>query len=132
MLNQVADLDRVFQALADPGRRLMLDRLSQGPASVSELGKPLAMSLAAVVQHVQVLEASGLVRSQKTGRIRTCSLNPPVFRSAETWIAERRGLWERRLDRLGDYLADVATAGSSPDDMHDSPSQQLDQPEEKQ
>ena len=132
MLNQVADLDRVFQALADPGRRLMLDRLSQGPASVSELGKPLAMSLAAVVQHVQVLEASGLVRSQKTGRTRTCSLNPPVFRSAETWIAERRGLWERRLDRLGDYLADVATAGSSPDDMHDSPSHQLDQPEEKQ
>jgi DNA-binding transcriptional ArsR family regulator len=128
----VADLDRVFQALADPGRRLMLDRLSQGPASVSELGKPLAMSLAAVVQHVQVLEASGLVRSQKTGRTRTCSLNPPAFRSAETWIAERRGLWERRLDRLGDYLADVATAGSSPDAMHDSPSHQLDQPEEKQ
>jgi DNA-binding transcriptional ArsR family regulator len=132
VLNQVADLDRVFQALADPGRRLMLDRLSQGPASVSELGRPLAMSLAAVVQHVQVLEASGLVRSQKTGRTRTCSLNPPVFRSAETWIAERRGLWERRLDRLGDYLADVATAGLSPDDMHDSPTHQLDQPEEKQ
>src|ERR1700678_474919 len=104
MLNQVADLDRVFQALADPGRRLMLDRLSQGPASVSELGKTLAMSLAAVVQHVQVLEASGLVRTQKIGRTRTCSINPPVFRSAETWIAERRGLWERRLGRLGDYL----------------------------
>jgi DNA-binding transcriptional ArsR family regulator len=106
MLNQVADLDRVFQALADPGRRLMLDRLSQGPASVSELGKPLAMSLAAVVQHVQVLEASGLVRSQKTGRTRICSINPPALRSAETWIAERRSLWERRLDRIGDYLAD--------------------------
>jgi DNA-binding transcriptional ArsR family regulator len=131
MLNQVADLDRAFHALADPGRRLMLDRLSQGPASVSELGKPLAMSLAAVVQHVQVLEASGLVRSQKTGRTRTCSLNPPAFRSAETWIAERRSLWERRLDRLGDYLADAATSGSSPDDLHDSPSHQLDQPEEK-
>ena len=122
MLNQVADLDRVFQALADPGRRLMLDRLSQGPASVSELGKPLAMSLAAVVQHVQVLEASGLVRTQKIGRTRTCSINPPVFRSAETWIAERRGLWERRLGRLGDYLADAAAAGSTPDDTHDSPS----------
>jgi DNA-binding transcriptional ArsR family regulator len=132
MLNQVADLDRVFQALADPGRRLMLDRLSQGPASVSELGKPLAMSLAAVVQHVQVLEASGLVRSQKIGRTRTCSLNPPALRSAEAWIAERRSLWERRLDRLGDYLADAAATGSSPDDMHDSPSRQLDQPEEKQ
>jgi DNA-binding transcriptional ArsR family regulator len=132
MLNQAADLDRVFQALADPGRRLMLDRLSQGPASVSELAKPLAMSLAAVVQHVQVLEASGLVRSQKTGRTRTCSLNGPALRSAEAWIAERRSLWERRLDRLGDYLADAATSDSSPDDLHDSPSHRLDQPEEKQ
>src|SRR6202167_5558446 len=130
MLNQMADLDRVFQALADPGRRLMIDRLSQGPASVSDLGRPLAMSLAAVVQHVQVLEASGLVRSQKTGRTRTCSLNPAAFRSAETWIGERRSLWERRRDRLGDYLADAATSGSSPDDLHDSPSHQLDQPEE--
>jgi len=112
MLNQVADLDRVFQALADPGRRLMVERLSHGPASVSELGKPLAMSLAAVVQHVQVLEASGLVRSQKSGRTRTCSINPAVLRSAESWIAERRTLWERRLDRLGDYLAGTA---DSPD-----------------
>jgi len=105
MLNQVADLDRVFHALADPGRRVMLERLSEGPASVSELGKPLAMSLAAVVQHVQVLEASGLVRSQKAGRTRTCSLNPATMRSAERWISERRTLVERRLDRLGDYLA---------------------------
>jgi DNA-binding transcriptional ArsR family regulator len=112
VLNQLADLDRVFQALADPGRRLMLERLSQGPASVSELGRPLAMSLAAVVQHVQVLEASGLVRSQKTGRTRTCSLNPTGLRSAEHWISERRSLVERRLDRLGDYLAD--TAGTEP------------------
>jgi DNA-binding transcriptional ArsR family regulator len=108
MVNQLADLNRVFQALADPGRRLMIDRLSQGPASVSELGKPLAMSLAAVVQHVQVLEASGLVRSQKIGRTRTCSINPAALASAESWISERRSLWERRLDRLGDYLADAA------------------------
>jgi DNA-binding transcriptional ArsR family regulator len=105
MLNQVADLDRVFHALADPGRRVMLERLSEGPASVSELGRPLAMSLAAVVQHVQVLEASGLVRSQKAGRTRTCSLNPAAMRSAERWISERRTLIERRLDRLGEYLA---------------------------
>ena len=110
MLNQVAELDRVFQARADPGRRLMVERLSEGPASVSELGRPLAMSLAAVVQHVQVLEASGLVRSQKIGRTRTCSINPAALRSAEYWISERRSLWERRLDHLGDYLAD--TAGS--------------------
>jgi DNA-binding transcriptional ArsR family regulator len=108
MLDQAANLDRVFHALADPGRRVMVERLSQGPASVSELGRPLAMSLAAVLQHVQVLEASGLVRSQKTGRTRTCSINPAALRSAESWIAERRALWDRRLDRLGDYLADTA------------------------
>jgi DNA-binding transcriptional ArsR family regulator len=106
MPDQTADLDRVFQALADPGRRGMVERLSQGPATVSELARPLAMSLAAVLQHVQVLEASGLVRSQKTGRIRTCSINPAALRSAEHWIAERRTLWERRLDRLGDFLED--------------------------
>jgi DNA-binding transcriptional ArsR family regulator len=106
MLDQATDLDRVFQALADPGRRLMVERLSLGPASVSELGRPLAMSLAAVVQHVQVLEASGLVRSRKIGRTRTCAINPAVLQSAESWISERRSLWERRLDRLGDYLAD--------------------------
>ncbi len=108
MLNQGANLDRVFQALADPGRRLMVERLSQGPASVSELGRPLSMSLAAVVQHVQVLEASGLVRSQKTGRTRTCSINPAALRSAESWIADRRTRWERRLDRLGTFLDDTA------------------------
>jgi DNA-binding transcriptional ArsR family regulator len=105
VLNQAEDLDRVFQALADPGRRLMVERLSLGPASVSELGRPLAMSLAAVVQHVQVLEASGLVRTQKVGRTRTCRIEPTALRSAEAWIAERRTLWERRLDRLGEYLA---------------------------
>jgi DNA-binding transcriptional ArsR family regulator len=112
MLDQAVDLGRVFHALADPGRRVMMERLSAGPASVSELGRPLAMSLAAVLQHVQVLEASGLVRSQKAGRTRTCSINPAVLRSAESWIAERRAFVERRLDRLGEYLA--ATA-SSPD-----------------
>jgi DNA-binding transcriptional ArsR family regulator len=106
MLNQGATLDRVFQALADPSRRLMVERLSQGPASVSELARPLPMTLAAVVQHVQVLEASGLVRSQKTGRVRTCSIEPTVLRTAEQWITERRTGWERRLDRLGDYLAE--------------------------
>jgi DNA-binding transcriptional ArsR family regulator len=108
MLNQTADLDRVFQALADPGRRVMVERLSRGPASVSELGQPLAISLAGVLQHVQVLEASGLVRSKKAGRTRTCSINPAALRSAESWIAERRTLTERRLDRLGDYLAETA------------------------
>jgi DNA-binding transcriptional ArsR family regulator len=127
MVNQLADLDRVFQALADPGRRLMIDRLTQGSASVSELGRPLAMSLAAVVQHVQVLEASGLIRSHKTGRTRTCSINPAALRSAESWISERRSLWERRLDRLGDYLADAADSPS-----RDSPQNHGQIPEEKQ
>lgn len=109
VLNDVADLDRVFHALADPGRRLMLERLGHGPASVSELARPLSMSLAAVVQHVQILEASGLVRTRKLGRTRTCSLDPVTLQSAERWISERRTLVERRLDRLGQYLAETAT-----------------------
>jgi DNA-binding transcriptional ArsR family regulator len=86
----------------------MVERLSRGPASVSELGRPLDMSLAAVLQHVQVLEASGLIRSQKSGRTRTCSLDPVALRSAEDWIADRRTVVERRLDRLGEYLAQTA------------------------
>ena len=108
MLDFAPDLDRVFQALADPGRRLMVERLSRGPASVSELGRPLDMSLAAVLQHVQVLQACGLIRSQKLGRTRTCSINPVALRSAESWIADRRTMVERRLDRLGEYLAETA------------------------
>ena len=124
MLNQMADLDRVFQALADPGRRLMVERLTHGPASVSELGQPLAMSLAAVVQHVQVLEASGLVRTQKVGRTRTCRIEPAVLRSAEAWIADRRTLWERRLDRLGDYLAGPDGDSAPPPDTDDQKQEQ--------
>ena len=108
MLKYAPDLDRVFQALADPGRRLMVERLTPGPASVSELGRPLDMSLAAVLQHVQVLEACGLIRSSKLGRTRTCSINPATLRSAETWFAARRTMVERRLDRLGEYLAETA------------------------
>jgi DNA-binding transcriptional ArsR family regulator len=106
MLNQGATLDRVFQALADPSRRDMVERLSQGPASVSELARPLAMTLAGVVQHLQVLEASGLVRSEKLGRVRTCRIEPAALTSVEQWIADRRTTWERRFDRLGDLLAD--------------------------
>lgn len=108
MLNQSATLDLMFQALADPGRRSMLERLTRGPASVSELAKPLAMSLPAVVQHLQVLVASGLVKTEKVGRVRTCQLQPAALRSAEQWIADRRMNWERRLDRLGEYLAATA------------------------
>jgi DNA-binding transcriptional ArsR family regulator len=115
VLDPELDLDRVFHALADPGRRRMLERLSQGPASVSELGKPLAMSLAAVLQHVQILEGSGLVQSRKLGRTRTCSLNAQTLRSAERWMSERRTFVERRLDRLGEYLADTADQPDPPD-----------------
>jgi DNA-binding transcriptional ArsR family regulator len=97
-------VDLLFQALADPSRRLMVDRLSRGPASVSELARPFAMSLPAVVQHLHVLEASGLVRSQKVGRVRTCRIEPTVLAQAEGWIVERRRMWERRLDQLRDYL----------------------------
>jgi DNA-binding transcriptional ArsR family regulator len=105
MPNYRDPLDLVFQALADPSRRGMVERLTRGPASVSELAKPLAMSLPAVVQHLQVLESSGLIRTEKVGRVRTCSIEPEALTVAERWISERRTLWERRLDRLGDYLA---------------------------
>jgi DNA-binding transcriptional ArsR family regulator len=97
-------VDLLFQALADPSRRSMVDRLTRGPASVSELARPFAMSLPAVVQHLHVLEASGLVRSEKVGRVRTCRIEPTALAQAEGWISERRRMWERRLDRLGEYL----------------------------
>ena len=84
----------------------MVERLSNGPASVSELARPLAMSLPAVLQHLQVLEASGLVRSEKLGRTRTCTIEPAAMTMAEQWLGARRALWERRLDRLGDLLAE--------------------------
>src|ERR1700729_1972322 len=97
VLDPELDLDRVFHALADPGRRLMLERFSQGPAAVSELGEPLAMSLAPVLQHVQILEGSGLVLSRKLGRTQTCNLNAQTLRSAERWISDRRTFVEPRL-----------------------------------
>ena len=103
MLPSSAPLDLAFQALADPTRRIMVERLSQSPASVSELD----MTLSAVVQHLAVLEASGLVRSEKVGRVRTCRIEPQALRSAERWISERRASWERRLDRLGDFLSET-------------------------
>jgi DNA-binding transcriptional ArsR family regulator len=87
----------------------MVERLAQGPASVSELARPLDMTLSAVVQHLAVLEASGLVRSQKVGRVRTCRIEPKALQAAERWISERRASWERRLDRLGDLLAETET-----------------------
>jgi DNA-binding transcriptional ArsR family regulator len=104
MLDQTIDLDRTFQALADKSRRSMVERLTLGPASVSELAEPLAMSLAAVVQHVQVLEACGVVKTEKVGRTRMCRIEPAAMTAAEQWITDRRRGWEARLDRLGDIL----------------------------
>jgi DNA-binding transcriptional ArsR family regulator len=108
MLNQSAALDQMFQALADPTRRRMVERLSRGPASVSELAEPFAISLPAVVQHLKVLEQSGLVKTEKVGRVRTCSLDQKAMRQVEHWMAARRAIWEKRLDRLGEYLASQA------------------------
>jgi DNA-binding transcriptional ArsR family regulator len=106
MINQSPALEQVFHAQSDPTRRAIVDRLTRGPASVSALADPLAMSLPAVLQHLRVLETSGLVRSEKVGRIRTCQVEPLALGAAERWITERRGIWEHRLDRLGEYLAE--------------------------
>ena len=95
---------RVFHALGDPTRRAIVERLSTGAVSVSSLARPLDITVAAVVQHMQVLERSGLVRTTKVGRVRTCRLEPKGLTLAERWIEQRRSQWERRLDRLGALL----------------------------
>jgi DNA-binding transcriptional ArsR family regulator len=100
------NIDRVFHALGDPTRRAIVEKLSEGPISVSRLAEPLDMSLAAVVQHLQVLEESGLVNTEKIGRVRTCRIEPAGLSAAEQWIGDRRSTWERRFDRLGDLLAE--------------------------
>ena len=111
MLNDSPMLDRAFQALSDPVRRGMLARLSRGPASVSELAEPLSISLPAVLQHLKALEGSGLVRSEKKGRVRTVRLEPDTLSTAESWIAERRSEWEAQLDRFENYLQTLKTNG---------------------
>ena len=108
-------VDRVFHALADPHRRAMVERLSDGPASVSELARPLPMSLPAVVQHLRVLETSGLVRSEKRCRVRTCHIEPAALGPVEHWIGERRSTWEHHLDSLGAYLAQETTDKENPE-----------------
>lgn len=103
-MSQRANVDRVFHALGDPTRRAIVERLSQGPLSVSRLAKPLSITLAAVVQHLQVLERSGLVHTTKVGRVRTCGMESRGLNVVERWIRKRRSLWERRFDRLGRLL----------------------------
>jgi DNA-binding transcriptional ArsR family regulator len=109
MPNQSPGLDQLFQALVDPSRRSMVERLIKGPASVKQLAEPLSMSLPAVMQHLGVLEACGLVRSEKVGRIRTCRIEPAGLRIAEDWLSRQRTDWESRLDRLGDILTENPT-----------------------
>src|SRR5579872_6927629 len=111
MLNRTPDLDRLFHALADPGRRAMVERLSRGPAPVTELARPLPMSLPAAMQHLGVLEAAGLVRSEKFGRVRTCAIEIKALNQVEQWLNARRAEWDRRLDRLGEYLKTLENEG---------------------
>jgi len=105
MLNyQPGTLDLAFQALGDPTRRTLVERLAAGPQTVSELARPLPMSLPAVMLHLKVLEESGLVTSEKKGRVRTCRIDPRMLSQAERWVADRRAMWERSLDALGAFL----------------------------
>jgi DNA-binding transcriptional ArsR family regulator len=106
MQRKKLNVDRIFHALGDPTRRAIMEKLSDGPISVSRLADPLDVTLAAVVQHLQVLEESGLVQTEKVGRVRTCRIEPAGLSAAEQWIGDRRSRWERRLDRLGDLLAE--------------------------
>ena len=107
MLNDLPALDLAFQALADPTRRGFVARLTRSPATVSELARPLRMSLPAVMQHLRLLEASGLIRSEKKGRVRTCRIEPQALARAGGWIAEQQAVWEERLDRFDAYVEDL-------------------------
>ena len=106
MASQKVNIDRVFHALGDPTRRAIVERLSERPMSVSQLAAPLEITLTAVAQHLQILEESRLVHTEKSGRVRTCRIEVGGFSILERWIGERRSEWERRLDRLGDLLAE--------------------------
>lgn len=106
-MTRANDVYRVFHALGDPTRRAILEKLSRGPAPASALAKPLHISLAAVVQHLQILEDSGLVHTEKVGRVRSCRIEPKGLGAAERWINDRRTLWENRLDKLGKMLKDI-------------------------
>ncbi len=106
MSGQKAKVDRVFHALGDPTRRAILEKLSKGAVTVSRLAEPLGLTLAAVVQHLQVLEESALIHTEKVGRVRTCRIEPKGFDVARQWLDDRRTMWERCLDRLGEFLAE--------------------------
>jgi len=118
MLKQCPPVDGLFKALADPARREMVERLSLGPASVSQLAAPLNMTMSAVVQHLAVLHDCGLVRSEKIGRIRTCRIEPATLSQAEAWFSGQRNRWEHRLDRLADVVADEKVH-TTKEEIHD-------------
>ena len=112
----------MFHALADANRRAIVERLTRDPATVSELARLLGVTVAATVQHLQVLQASELVRSEKAGRVRTCQIDPSGLRRAEEWLRLQRTTWERRLDRLDDVLAESPTDDTTtPDDPFEEP-----------
>ncbi len=115
MLNQSLPLDRLFHALPAPARRAMVERLSRAPVSVSDLARPLPLSLPAAMQHLQVLESAGLVRSEKIGRVRACAMTPGVLSLAEQWRNARRIEWEQRPDRLGEYRETLSSKGTGDD-----------------
>ena len=106
--SQRVRVDRVFHALGDPTRRAIIERLSYGPVSVSSLAAPLVITLAAVMQHLQVLEKSGLVHTEKVGRVRSCRIDAAGLDAARAWLGERRPEWERTMDRLGEFLEETA------------------------
>jgi DNA-binding transcriptional ArsR family regulator len=106
MPSRKPDINRIFHALGDPTRRVILEKVSEGPVSVSELAQPLAITLAAVVQHLHILEQSSLIKTEKIGRVRTCRIEPAGLSVAEEWISARRTIWERRFDRLAELLAE--------------------------
>lgn len=110
-MDKELDIDKIFHALGDPTRRAMVERLGPGPMSVSRLAEPLAMSLAGVVQHLQILEEAGLVRTEKLGRVRTCQVEPAGLAAVSHWLGERRSPWERSLDQLGDFLVEDKDEG---------------------
>ncbi|MGA2084389.1 MAG: metalloregulator ArsR/SmtB family transcription factor [Terracidiphilus sp.] len=111
MRKRKPNIDRIFRALGDSTRRAMMEKLSQGPMSVSRLAEPFEMTLAAVVQHLQVLEECGLVQTEKVGRVRSCRIEPAGLDAMEQWIRNRRSIWERRLERLGELLGEVEKDG---------------------
>jgi DNA-binding transcriptional ArsR family regulator len=108
MTNHYADLDRAFHALADPTRRAIVTRLARGPASVSELSQPFAMTMPTLLQHIRVLEHGGLIATQKSGRVRTCAIRPGALDAASGWLDRQRVAWENRLDRMEAYVAELS------------------------